>query len=959
MIGAVLATIALGLTSVRRLRDLRDAPRPSSLKSTRKVAAPANSSMVIGAGGHPTSPYAGRVAKPLSRSRASSLPSGTLTFLFSDIEGSTRLATALGAGWTPILERHQALLRTAFTAAGGVEIATEGDSFFVVFPSVPRAVEGAIAAQRALVAEPWPAAVGTIAVRIGLHTGEGVLGGDNYVGLDVHRAARISAAAHGGQVLVSGATAGLVQGSLPSGVSLRDLGEHRLKDLERPERLFQVDATDLRADFPPPRTLEAPTNLPAQITSFVGREEEVRAVQQLLKGTRLLTLTGPGGTGKTRLSLRVAEDVRTDFPGGTFLVELAPITDPSLIPATIAQSIGLREEPRRPVVDTVKDYLRDRRVLLVLDNFEQVVAGAAVVGELLGAAAGLTVLTSSREVLHVRGEQEYPVPPLGLPDIRNLPPIAELSHYDAVALFVQRARSVRPDFAVTNENAPAVAAICARLDGLPLAIELAAARTKVFTPDAILARLEKSLSLLTSGVRDVPERQRTLRGAIDWSYDLLDPTEQALFRRLAIFVGGCTIDSAAAVCDPNGELGVDMLDALVSFVDKSLLRQNQADQGEPRFLMLETIREYGLERLGEGADDEAVRHQHQDHFSAVAQQAELELMGARPKELLDRLEIERDNLRAAIQRAADDGRIQLALDMAAALWRFWQQRGHLVEGRETLRGLLDRPAAAGPTGARARALGGLGGVAYWQADIAGAGHAYAEALEIEREIDDPHGLAGALYNAGFVAALTGDHVGARADYDEAIRIYETIGDRKGLVNVREALAFSMYHSGEFSTARALQEENLAAFRSSGEPFRVAGALSLLTGMNLKDRAFGAAHDTLGEAIGMFRKAGDMQRVVSLLIMAAALAIAENDPKRAALLSGAAAVLKEPLGDIATPIQLLGLEDPAPAARSELGDDAFEATYGAGRAMSLDQMIDLVQAGTALPRSVGRPSHALG
>jgi predicted ATPase/class 3 adenylate cyclase len=888
------------------------------------------------------------VAKQLSRSRASVLPTGTLTFLFSDIEGSTRLATALGAGWPSILERHQALLRVAFAAAGGVEIATEGDSFFVVFSSAPRAMEGAIAAQRALAAEPWPADVGTIAVRMGLHTGEGVLGGDNYVGLDVHRAARISAAAHGGQVLASGGTAGLVEGSLPSGLSLRDLGEHRLKDLERPERLFQVVAPELRADFPAPRTLEAPTNLPAQVTSFVGREEEVRAIERLLKGTRLLTLTGPGGTGKTRLSLRVAGEVRGDFPGGTFFVELASITDPTLIPATIAQAIGLREEPSRPVIDTVKDHLRARRVLLVLDNFEQVVAGASVVSELLGAAAGLTVLATSREVLHVRGEQEYPVPPLGLPDVRNLPPIAALSTYDAVALFIQRARAVRPDFAVTNENAPAVAAICARLDGLPLAIELAAARAKVFTPEAILARLEKSLSLLTGGTRDVSERQRTLRGAIDWSYNLLDPNEQALLRRLAIFVGGCTIESAVAVCDPNGEMGVDMLDALVSFVDKSLLRQIVMDQAEPRFRMLETIREYGLERLADSDDAELVRRRHEEHYAALARQAEPELLGARPKDWLDRLESERDNLRAATQRAADDGRIELALYMAGALWRFWQQRGLLVEGRETLRGLLDRPAAAGPTRARARALGGLGGVAYWQADIAGAGQAYADALEIEREIDDPSGLAGALYNAGFVAALTGDHSGARANYDEAIRIYEVIGDRKGLLSVREALAFILYHSGDYPAARAVQEENLAAFRSAGESFRIASGLSLLTGINLKDHAFGAAHASLGEAIGMFHKAGDMQRIVSLLIMAAALAIAEGDPGRAAQLSGAAAVLKEPLGEVATPMQLLGLDDPVRAAHSELGDGAFEAAYRAGRAMRLDEMVQLVQARTGQP-----------
>jgi non-specific serine/threonine protein kinase len=428
----------------------------------------------------------------------------------------------------------------------------------------------------------------------------------------------------------------------------------------------------------------------------------------------------------------------------------------------------------------------------------------------------------------------------------------------------------------------------------------------------------------------------------------LDPPERELFRRLAIFVSGCTIDSAAAVCDPHDELGVDMLDALASFVDKSLLRRMESPTGEPRFQMLETIREYGLERLAESAEAEPVRRRHEEHFAALARQAEPELLGARPKEWLDRLEVERDNLRAAIQHAADDGRIELALDTAAAVWRFWQQRGHLAEGRETLRALLDRPAAAGPTKARARALGGLGSVAYWQADIVGAGRAYAEAVEIERGLDDPRGLADALYNAGYVAALTGDSARARAEYDEAIRIYEAMGDRKGLVNVREALVFILLHAGDYAAARAVQAENLAGFRIAGEPFRIASALSALTGINLKDGRLTAARESLGEAMGMFHKIGDMQRTASLLTMASALAIAEGNPKRAALIAGAAAVVREPLGDVATPMQLLGLTDPVPAARSALGDEAFEAAYQAGRALSLDEAVGLVQAATAQP-----------
>jgi predicted ATPase len=388
---------------------------------------------------------------------------------------------------------------------------------------------------------------------MGLHTGEGTIGGDNYAGLDVHRAARIAAAAHGGQILLSAATREVIADALAD-VRELDLGEHRLKDLDRPERLWQVVVDDLPTEFPAPRTLEVPTNLPPQVTSFIGREHEVAELRELLAGTRLLTLTGPGGTGKTRLSLRVAQDVRELYPGGVHFVELASITEPSLIPGAIAAAIGLREDPRRPVLEVVREHLAARRSLLVLDNFEQVLAAAAVVSDLLRAAPDLTVMTSSREPLRIAGEQEYPVPPLGLPDLRNLPPLDVLSHYDSVALFIQRARAVRPGFEIDNANAPAVAAICARLDGLPLAIELAASRVKLFSPDQLLTRLETSLLGLT-GARDLPARQQTLRGAIDWSHDLLEPEERVLFRRLAIFRDGFTVDAAEAVADSSGDLG--------------------------------------------------------------------------------------------------------------------------------------------------------------------------------------------------------------------------------------------------------------------------------------------------------------------------------------------------------------------------------------------------------------------
>ena len=880
----------------------------------------------------------------MTPSRPSPLPIGTLTFLFTDIEGSTRLVSALGPAYGRLLERHQAIVRSAIEAAGGLEVSTDGDAFFVVFRSAVAAVTAAAAAQGSLASEQWPAEVGVVRVRMGIHTGEALLGGDDYVGLDVHRAARIAAAAHGGQVLVSAATSALASGSMPDGLQVRDLGEFRLKDLDQPERLAQLVGPGLAADFPPPRTLDIPSNLPAQMTSFVGREREVGEVCDLVRQSRLVTLTGPGGAGKTRLSLRVAEQLQPEYPGGAFFVELAPIRDAGMIPTTIAQSIGLREDPQRPVIDLLEEHLRDLRLLLVVDNFEQVVDGAPLLGRLLAAAPRLTVLVSSREVLHLRGEQEYPVPPLGVPDPSVHLPVEVLTRFDAVALFVQRARAVRPDFDLDEQNAPAVASICARLDGLPLAIELAAARIKLFDPVALLARLERSMTtLLASAVRDVPERQRTLRGAIAWSHDLLDTPERILFRRLAIFVGGCTIERAVAVCDPEDELGIDMIDALAALVDKSLLRRAGAPDGEPRFLMLGTIRDFGLERLAESEDGPAIRRRYEDHFVDLARAAEPELLGARSSAWLDRLDAERDNMRFAIQWAADDGRTDDALEAAGSLWRFWQQRGHLVEGRETLQALLDRPLAMSPTRARARALVGLGGVAYWQADIADAERAYAEAVEIERGIDDPRGLADALYNAGFVAALLGDHAGARAAHDEAIRIYESIGDRAGRLTVREALVFILLHSGDLPAARSVAEDNLAALRADDEPLRTASGLSALIAINLKDGAFEAAHACLREAIGTYRPTGDSQRISSLLTLGAALAFAEGDPVRAARISGAAAAIVESLGRIATPMQLLGVDDPVADARVALGDADFEAAYAAGRSLTLDEAVDLIEA----------------
>ncbi len=485
---------------------------------------------------------------------------GTVTFLFSDIEGSTRLEQQVGTGgYIRLLQQHRAILREVWAAHGGEEQGTEGDSFFVIFGKASAGVAAAVAGQRALLAATWPDAA-TVRVRMGLHTGEPEVGGEGFVGLDINQAARIAAVAHGGQILISDATRSLVEGRMPADIRLRDLGAFRLKDLLAPVHLVQVDADGLESAFPPPRTPDAhPNNLPTQLTTFVGRDAELAEAAELLGTTRLLTLTGPGGTGKTRLSLQLAARVSDDFADGVFFVPLEPIRDPMLVAPRIATTVGISEGTARPVAESLADWLRDKAILLVLDNFEQVAGAAPVVADLLRAAPRIKAIVTSRAALRISGEQEYPVPGLPVPpdpshlsglDRMSLPgetrliDPATLGQYAAVRLFIERAVSVKPGFVVTNENAPAVAAISARLHGMPLAIELAAARIKLLSPDAILVRLEHQLDLLAAGARDLPARQQTLRGAIAWSYDLLDEGGKRLLDRLSVFASGFDLATA-------------------------------------------------------------------------------------------------------------------------------------------------------------------------------------------------------------------------------------------------------------------------------------------------------------------------------------------------------------------------------------------------------------------------------
>ena len=818
------------------------------------------------------------------------LPAGTVTFLFTDIEDSTRLVEQLGPAWAPVLEKHQSIIRRAVSEAGGTEVMTEGDSFFVVFGTAPGAVAAAVAAQRALAAEPWPDSA-PIRVRMGVHTGEGMPGPDgDYIGLDVHRAARIAAAGHGGQVLLSEPTAALVRGALPPGVGLHDGREHRLKGLSRPERIFELSIDGLGER---PR-LRGPHNLPTQLTTFLGREREIGRIVDQLGKHRLVTLTGPGGTGKTRLGLEVAARSIERFPDGVFFVPLAALAEPELVPATIAQELGLPDRGGRAPLERLVDHLRDRRVLLVLDNFEQLVAAGSVVAHLLAGSGDLTILVTSRAALRVYGEREHPVPPLEVPDPRRLPELAELSQYEAVALFVDRATAVKPDFRLTNDNAAAVAEICYRLDGLPLAIELAAARTRLLTPHAMLARLQHRLDLLASGARDLPARQRTLRGAIAWSYELLEESDRELFRCLSVFVGGASLEAAESVCG-QGQ-GGDVLYGLESLADKSLLRQETTPDDEPRFRMLETIREFALERLRESGQEEELRARHAQLFCSVADEASRHLLGSDKRRWLDRLEREHDNLRAAFGWAVEQQRADLALRLTQNLWRLWQMRGYLAEGYERALEALALPGAMGHPELYAAAIDAAGGLAYWHGDIEGARQHYEHALGLYRTLGDVRGEAEQLYNLSFTYTFdeAADAEGIERGIEVtrmALALYRQIDDRSGMAKALWGLSNVEYALGRTGQAREHGLEALHIVRALDDRFMVGWTLYTLALTDLVDRQLRDVRPRLVEALRLFRDADDVSGYVLVLDSLAFLAQLEGDLERAARLSGAVAHLE--------------------------------------------------------------------
>ena len=817
----------------------------------------------------------------------SDLPTGTVTFLFTDVEGSTRLLHALGAdAYAAALAAHRATLRAAFAQHAGVEVDTQGDAFFVAFPTAPGALAAARQATEALNA-------GSIKVRIGLHTGTPLLTDEGYVGADVHKGARIAAAGHGGQILVSAATAALL-----GEATLRNLGEHRLKDLTGPERILQADD----GEHPPLKTLHQ-TNLPIPATPFLGREAEVEEVGALLRqdDVRLLTLTGPGGTGKTRLALQAAAAAADAHPAGVWWVPLAALRDPALVLESAAKALGTTGD--------LAEHIGDKRLLLLLDNFEHLADAAADLAPILAACPNFTLLVTSRQPLHLGGEMEYAVDPLQADD--------------AVELFLTRALAARRDVSANGE----VALICERLDRLPLAIELAAARVKVLSPAALLERLEQRLPLLAGGTRDAPERQRTLRATIEWSHELLAPDERALFARLAVFRGGWTLEAAEAVTDAD-------LDTLQSLVDKSLVRV-RPESG--RFWMLETIREFAVERLiASGEGDELQRRLARFLLELGRSMSPYEAVEG---EWLDRVAAEHDNIRTALDHLPRLGEPQLALELAESVWRFWHTRGHYAEAWQRLTALLATDATLTP--ARAHALNAVAGFSLDTAapERAVQGRAMLEeALELHQRHGDAWGVARSTFMLGYIAIETGDFARALPLFEETLRLMTDLGHEHYIGLATFNLSWAAEELGDVERSRRLAVENLERARRTANPSLERAALDDLSSAAHQEGRFEEALELKHRSLRLSREVGDVVHILDSLSRIAFTRASLGRATLAAELLAASLALHEEAG-LAVPLYQQNRRDELIAQlTAALPADELEAALAAGRALTLEAAV---------------------
>ncbi len=859
-------------------------------------------------------------------------PAGTVTFLFTDIEGSTKLWEQHPNDMQAALARHDAILRETIEQHNGYVFKTVGDAFCAAFASATDALSASIAAQRSLADEAWPGQIKAVRVRMALHTGVAEEREGDYFGAPLNRVARLEAAGHGGQILLSLATQELVRDMLPKGVTLSDLGEHRLKDLFRPEHVFQVNAPGLPDEFPPPRTLERQiNNLPVQPTPFIGRERELTAIINLLgrDDVRLVTLTGAGGTGKTRLSLQAAADLIERYEDGVFLVELASIRDPALVIQTIAATLDVRPDDGMPFLDALKGHLAEKRILLVLDNFEQVVEAGKDIGDLLSHAPYLKVMASSRHTLNIYGEHEYPVPPLGLPERRRQQTAAVLSQYESVALFIQRAKAAKADFEISEENAPAIAEICVRLDGLPLAIELAAARSKMLKPAAMLTRLENRLETLHGGARDVPARQRTMRGAIDWSYDLLNEDEKALLARLGVFQGGWFLEAAEAICE---DLGFDVFDGLESLLDKSLIREMPSQTGEMRFEMLGVIHEYAAEKLDESDQAEAVRERHAAHFAAIA-----ERIGGWSDDHSGHIFLEEvDNFRAAIDGALDASQPGLPVRIIRAIWVGWVSWGFISETLSRIDRILAQREKLEPD-PLARTLRLAGVFEYHLRHFDAAQQYYQQSLQMYREVGDKEGEAGNINNLAVIAGeALGNHEQALELYKQAQALYREVGNKRGEGTALGNLGETSAYLGRYEDALDYYEQAMQVFvEINALPYhnwiRISTA-NTLRQMGDYDRAYTLLIESarLAQEYGApFVSSGGWFRNVALL------AAAEQRYERAAQLQGIVDGIQEE-GQLLSRIESDEHNALKEQLKAKLGQEAYQASWERGRNMPEEQ-----------------------
>jgi predicted ATPase/class 3 adenylate cyclase len=853
------------------------------------------------------------------------LPTGTVTFLRTDVEGSMRFVRELGTRWDDVNDAHLDVIRRAVSDHGGVVVKTEGDAIFAVFPEARAAVTAATDAQRALVAHDWPDDI-DLRVRMGLHSGEAYLAGDDYGGFEVNRAARIAAAGHGGQILLSDPTRALVADALPEGVEIRDLGTHELKGVPRPERLYELDVPGLRHGFPPLRSsTQGVGDLPQRLTSFVGRDEDVAALSELLAEHRLVTLTGPGGIGKTSLAVEAARSTGDRSPDGAWFIPLAEVEDPAAVRSVIARTIGLFDGPDRPASEALEGYLKDRSVLLILDNFEQLLDASADVTSILAASPRSRIVVTSRAPLRVVGEQEYPLDPLG----------------DAcVRLFIERARAVRPNWEPGADGA-AVEEVCALVDRLPLGVELAAARVAHIPVPAIRDRLAANLPLPGSGPRNAPDRQRTLAGAIAWSHELLPRSSRLALHDLAVFDGSFDLEQAQAVIEGEG----DALDVLVDLVDQSLVKRDAPDASGAgvRFRMLQTIRSFALDRLREEGREAAARSRHAWAYLALAETAATYLPGPDQPRWLDRLTVDYPNLRAAIRWSIDAGETELAQRFVAAMWRFWQQDGRLVDGTELADAALRIPGGDAPTRQRMAATSAAGGIAYWHGRSEDSVAYYKEELRIAQEIGDIAGEADATWNLGFDRFRRDDIPGLMELAERAQRLYEQAGDELGAARVAWSLITVVPGDHPNPKNRGGLVDLLARFERTGDSWYACQTMMSLAWVEIESGDFPSASRWFVRALQTSHALRDRTGTTIAIPLAALMAIEAGRPVDAARLMGASEHLCELYG-VKAPLglrELLRNSNPASISEVMLGKEHYAEAFAAGTQMTLDEVVALV------------------